>query len=126
MFRNRLLTRAVLYRDREGAAERSSRKRFKSSDHQESDMCVALRKDDQEENKLRYKVRRPYRWSYAVFFALILSLIGWPFPAAGQNSGSARQAPDPTGLGEFAVVTSQYRLAATTDPTIMNDRVTEI
>jgi hypothetical protein len=89
-------------------------------------MCVALRKDDQEENKLRYKVRRPYRWAYAVFFALILSLIGWPGPAAGQNSGSARQAPDPTGFGEFDVVTSQYRLAATTDPTIMTDRATEI
>jgi hypothetical protein len=36
------------------------------------------------------------------------------------------QAPDPTGFGEFAVVTSEYRLAATTDPTIMTDRVTEI
>jgi hypothetical protein len=30
MFRNRSLTIAVLYRDREGAAERSSRRRFKS------------------------------------------------------------------------------------------------
>jgi hypothetical protein len=89
-------------------------------------MRVALWKDDQEENKLRHKVRRPYRWAYGVFFALILSLIGWPGPAAGQNSGSDRQAPDPTGFGEFAVVTSQYRLAATIDPTIMTDRVTEI
>src|SRR5262249_30073759 len=89
-------------------------------------MRIAFRKDDQEEAKMRYKVLRPYRWAYAVFFALFLSLIGWPGPAAGQNSGSDRQAPDPTGFGEFAVVTSQYRLAATTDPTIMTDRVTEI
>jgi hypothetical protein len=64
--------------------------------------------------------------AYGVFFALILILVGWPGPAAGQNSGSARQAPDPTGLGEFAVVTSEYRLPATIDPTIMTDRVTEI
>jgi hypothetical protein len=89
-------------------------------------MRLALRKDDQEENKLRHKVSRPYRWAYGVFFALFLGLIGWPGPAAGQNSDPARQAPDPTGFGEFAVVTSQYRLAATTDPTIMTDRVTEI
>src|SRR5215467_14114125 len=89
-------------------------------------MRVALRKDDQEEDKMRHQVRRPYGWAYAVSFALILSLIGLSGPAAGQNSGSARQAPDPTGLGEFAVATSEYRLAATTDPTIMTDRVTEI
>lgn len=75
---------------------------------------------------MRHNVRRPYRWAYAVFFALNLSLIGWSGPAAGQDLGSARQAPDPTGFGEFAVVTSEYRLAATTDPTIMTDRVTEI
>jgi hypothetical protein len=75
---------------------------------------------------MRHKIRRPYRWAYAVFSALILSLIGWSGPTAGQNSESARLAPDPTGFGKFAVVTSEYRLAATTDPTVMTDRVTEI
>jgi hypothetical protein len=69
-------------------------------------MRVTLRKDDQEEPKMRHKIRRPYRWAYAVFSALILSLIGWSGPAAGQYSESARLAPDPTGFGKFAVVTS--------------------
>jgi hypothetical protein len=75
---------------------------------------------------MRHKIRRPYIWAYAVFFALILSLIGWSGPAAGQYSESARQAPDPTGFGKFAVATSEYRLAPTTDPTVLTDRVTEI
>src|SRR5262245_49154180 len=89
-------------------------------------MRVAPRKDDQEVNTLRHEICRPYRWAYGVFFALILSLIGWSGSVAGQNSGSARQAPDPTGFGEFAGVTSQYRLPQTRDPTSMTDRVTEI
>src|SRR5712692_1489439 len=65
-------------------------------------------------------------WACAVFCALVLSAIGWPGSAAGQAVLTAGRAPDPTGQGEFAVATSQYRLPASTDPTIMTDRFTEI
>lgn len=64
-------------------------------------------------------------WACATLCALVLSTTGWPGTAAGQ-AVSAGQAPDPTGLGEFAVATSQYRLPASIDPTIMTDRATEI
>ncbi len=60
------------------------------------------------------------------FYALILSTIGWPGSAAGQSVLTAGRAPDPTGRGEFHVATSQYRLPASTDPTILTDRATEI
>ncbi len=65
-------------------------------------------------------------WACAGFYALILSTIGWSGSAAGQAVLTAGRAPDPTGQGEFAVATSQYRLPASTDPTIMTDRATEI
>src|SRR5712692_1219496 len=65
-------------------------------------------------------------WACAGFCALILSMIGWPGSAAGQAVLTAGRAPDPTGQGEFAVATSVYRLPASTDPTIMTDRFTEI
>src|SRR5712692_3866074 len=65
-------------------------------------------------------------WACVGFYALILSTIGWPGSAAGQAVLTAGRAPDPTGQGEFPVATSQYRLPASTDPTIMTDRPTEI
>ena len=65
-------------------------------------------------------------WVCAGFYALILSTVGWPGSAAGQAVLTAGRAPDPTGQGEFAVATSQYRLPASTDPTVMTDRATEI
>ncbi len=65
-------------------------------------------------------------WACAGFYALILSMMGWPGSAAGQGVLTAGRAPDPTGQGEFAVATSIYRLPASTDPTIMTDRFTEI
>ena len=58
----------------------------------------------------------------AAFCALLFGAAG--IGIAGEEG--SRRAPDPTGRGEFAVDTAQYRLAATTDPTIMTDRVTEI
>src|SRR6266849_5428002 len=67
-----------------------------------------------------------HRWcARAGFYALILTAIGWSGGAA-QAQLTAGPAPDPTGRGEFAVATSQYRLPASTDPTIMTDRATEI
>src|SRR6476660_1612971 len=69
----------------------------------------------------------PQGWRVCeLFFALILSMIGLSGAAAGQTVRTAGRAPDATGQGEFAVVTSQYRLAASTDPTIMTDRATEV
>jgi hypothetical protein len=65
-------------------------------------------------------------WACVGFSALILSTIALPGSAAGQPVLTAGRAPDPTGQGEFAVTTSQYRLPASTDPTIMTDRLTEI
>ncbi|HEX4802308.1 MAG TPA: hypothetical protein VFV14_02290, partial [Myxococcaceae bacterium] len=62
-------------------------------------------------------------WAGAAFCALVLGAVG------SSNAGGIegpRQAPDPTGRGEFAVDTSIYRLPASTDPTIMTDRATEI
>jgi len=53
-----------------------------------------------------------------------LSAIG--LSTASQAVVTAGPAPDPTGRGDFAVATSQYRLPASTDPTIMTDRATEI
>ncbi len=64
-------------------------------------------------------------WAWLGFHAAILSGIGWIGTAAAQVR-TAGQAPDPTGRGELGVVTAQYRLAASTDPTIMTDRATEI
>ncbi len=62
----------------------------------------------------------------ALFCALILCiLLGFTGTAAAQVR-TAGQAPDPTGNGAFAVKTSEYRFAASTDPTIMTDRFTEI
>jgi hypothetical protein len=58
-------------------------------------------------------------------YTLTLSTIASPGSAAGQVL-TAGQAPDPTGRGVFAVATSLYRLPASTDPTIMTDRATEI
>jgi hypothetical protein len=69
----------------------------------------------------------PQGWRVCeLFFALILSMIGLSGAAAGQTVRTAGRAPDATGQGEFAVRTSQYRLAASTDPTIMTDRATEV
>jgi len=53
-----------------------------------------------------------------------LSAVG--LSTASQAVVTAGPAPDPTGRGEFAVATSQYRLPASTDATIMSDRATEI
>lgn len=88
-------------------------------------MRIVLRKDDHNPEKMTHQVHH-HRWAYAVFLAMMLSLMEGPSPAAGQQSEAGKRAPDPTGLGEFAVATSQYRLPATTDPTIMTDRITEI
>ncbi|HXN25115.1 MAG TPA: hypothetical protein VOA41_20465 [Candidatus Dormibacteraeota bacterium] len=74
---------------------------------------------------MRKQVHRPW-WACAGFGALILSTIVWPGIAAGQGVLTAGRAPDPTGKGKFAVATSQYRLPASVDPTIMTDRATEI
>jgi hypothetical protein len=63
-------------------------------------------------------------WACGGFYALVLAMIAWPGSAAGQMT--VGRAPDATGQGEFAVATSQYRLPASTDPTIMTDRATEI
>ena len=65
-------------------------------------------------------------WARVGFYALTLSTIGSPGRAAGQAVLTAGLAPDPTGQGELTVATSQYRLPASTDPTIMTDRPTEI
>src|SRR5216684_1322972 len=65
-------------------------------------------------------------WACVGFCALALSTIGSPGSAAGQGVLTVASAPDPTGRGEFAVATSQYRLPASTDPTVMTDRATEI
>ncbi len=87
---------------------------------------------------MRRRVDR-HLWAGMAFCALVLGLVGSSNGAnfdkasrameeigtAGGKEGS-RQAPDPTGRGEFAVDTSQYRLPASTDPTIMTDRATEI
>jgi hypothetical protein len=68
-----------------------------------------------------------HRWlACMAFCSLIVSTVGWPGTASGQPVLTAGQAPDATGQGEFAVATSQYRLPASTDPTIMTDRATEI
>ncbi len=64
-------------------------------------------------------------WAWLGFYAATLSAIGWMGTAAAQVR-TAGQAPDPTGRGDLGVVTAQYRLAASTDPTIMTDRATEI
>src|SRR5262249_14973029 len=58
-------------------------------------------------------------WACVGFYALTLSTIGSPGTAAEQAVLTAGLAPDPTGQGEFAVATSQYRLPASTDPTVM-------
>ena len=67
---------------------------------------------------------RHRRWGSAGYCALLLSAIG--LSTASQAVVTAGPAPDPTGRGDFAVATSQYRLPASTDPTIMTDRATEI
>jgi hypothetical protein len=67
----------------------------------------------------------PHRWwACAAFSALVLSTIGAGIATA--QVLTAGRAPDPTGQGEFAVETAEYRLPASTDPTIMTDRMTEI
>jgi len=63
------------------------------------------------------------RWGGAGFCALIFGL---GLSTASQAVVTAGPAPDPTGRGDFAVATAQYRLPASTDPTIMTDRATEI
>ncbi len=67
---------------------------------------------------------RHRRWGSAGYCARLLSAIG--LSTASQAVVTAGPAPDPTGRGDFAVATSQYRLPASTDPTIMTDRATEI
>src|SRR5215831_4926996 len=74
------------------------------------------------EREMRRRMDR-HLWAGAVFCALVLGAVG--SSNAGGIAGP-RQAPDPTGQGEFAVDTSIYRLPASTDPTIMTDRATEI
>jgi hypothetical protein len=70
--------------------------------------------------------QRDHRWwAWLGFHAATLSAIGW-FGTAAAQVITAGPAPDPTGRGGFGVVTAQYRLAASTDPTIMTDRFTEI
>ena len=64
-------------------------------------------------------------WTLAVLSISIAYAVAWPGSAAAQVR-TAGPAPDPTGRGEFGVVTAQYRLAASVDPTIMTDRFTEI
>src|SRR5262249_59738629 len=65
-------------------------------------------------------------WARVGFCALTLSTVGSPGSAAGQAVLTAGLAPDATGQGAFTVATSQYRLPASIDPTIMTDRATEI
>src|SRR5258708_8899131 len=70
--------------------------------------------------------REHHGWgAWLGFHAATLSAIGWIGMAAAQVQPAGR-APEPTGRGELGVVTAQYRLPASTDPTIMTDRMTEI
>jgi hypothetical protein len=80
--------------------------------------------ESNQEETMRQKFH-PRWWACVGLYTLVLSMIGWPGTAAGQVVTAGR-APDPTGFGEFAVATSQYRLPASVDPTIMTDRATEI
>ena len=64
-------------------------------------------------------------WTYALLTVSTVYAIAWSGSAAAQVHTAGR-APDPTGQGEFGVVTAQYRLPASVDPTIMTDRFTEI
>src|SRR5262249_52529926 len=76
----------------------------------------------------RKTMRRQFQnllWACATFCAFVLYMKALASAAAGQGV-IAGQAPDPTGRGEFSVATSQYRLPASIDPTIMTDRATEI
>ncbi len=66
------------------------------------------------------------QWWTCVRFCVLLGAIGSAGSAAAQGVLTAGLAPDPTGIGEFAVSTSVYRLPAATDPSVMNDRFTEI
>lgn len=73
------------------------------------------------ENKICRRVR-----ACALFYALIFGImLGFAGSAAAQVRTVGR-APDPTGNGEFAVKTSEYRLPASVDPTVMTDRKTEV
>src|SRR5262249_12494872 len=99
----------------------------KNPKHQEGNMRVMHRKDNRDNQGETNETRSSSpRVGVCGTLAVIFTLIGWSGPATGQQAEPAKRAPDPTGQGEFAVVTSQYRLPATTDPTIMTDRVTEL